>query len=116
MADQAKCTWTGESGASYEYFIHQLPVDFNPNQDGNYIFSKKNDKGRWVPIYIGQGDLARRVSADHHQADNIRKKGATHVHVHLNLKEGSRMIEEKDLLAKYTNAYTPHGCNEREGG
>jgi hypothetical protein len=49
MADQAKCTWTGKSGTGYSYFVHELPVNFNPNQDGNYIFSKKNDKGFWFP-------------------------------------------------------------------
>ncbi len=116
MAEQPKCTWTGESGTGYEYFIHELPVTFSANQDGNYIFSKKNDEGRWVPIYIGQGDLAERISDDHHQADCIKKKRATHIHVHLNKKEKDRTAEENDLLANYTNAYAPHGCNEKEGG
>jgi len=116
MADRPKCTWTGRSGTGYEYVIHELPVNFSANQDGNYIFSKKNDEGRWVPIYIGQGDLADRISDDHHQAVCIKKKGATHVHEHLNTKEKERIAEEKDLLANYTNAYKPHGCNEKEGG
>jgi hypothetical protein len=116
MADQPKCTWTGGSGTSYEYFVHQLPVTFNADQNGNYIYSKKNDQGHWVPIYIGQGDLADRVSDDHHQADCINKKGATHVHVHLNQKDSARTAEESDLLARYTNVYKPYGCNEKEGG
>ena len=116
MADHEKCIWTGESGKEYTYYIWHLPADFKPHQDGNYIFSKKNDKGRWVPIYIGQGDLADRVSDDHHQAACIKRKGATHVHVHLNPKEEDRTDEESDLLANYTNAYTPTGCNEKEGG
>ncbi len=116
MAEHKKCSWTGASSTKYTYFIWELPADFNANQDGNYIFSKKNDKGLWVPIYIGEGDLADRVSDDHHQAACIKRKGATHVHVHLNTKEKDRIAEEADLLAHYTDAYTPNGCNVKEGG
>ena len=116
MGDREKCIWTGASGTHYTYFVWLLPASFDPNQDGNYIFSKKNDQERWVPIYIGQGDLADRVSDNHHQANCIRNKGATHVHVHLNPKEEDRTGEEEDLLARYTNAYKPYGCNEKEGG
>ena len=116
MADQPKCTWTGKSGTGYTYYVYPLPVTFNPNQDGNYIYSKTNDEDQWVPIYIGEGDLADRISDDHHQAACIKKKGATHVHVHLNQKQKDRTTEEADLLAYYTNAYKPHGCNEKAGG
>lgn len=116
MADQPQCKWTGRSGTDYMYVIHKLPVDFSANQDGNYIFSKKNDNGQWVPIYIGEGDLADRISDTHHQADCIKQKGATHIHEHLNPKEKDRTAEEKDLLARYENAYKPHGCNVKEGG
>ncbi len=116
MANSEKCTWVGDSGTEYSYFVHALPVNFDPNQSGNYIFSKKNDRGKWVPIYIGEGDLAERVNDNHHQAACIVRKGATHVHVHLNANKASRKAEEEDLLARYTNAYTPSGCNEKEGG
>ena len=116
MADQQKCTWVGDSGTEYSYFIHALPVSFDPNQNGNYIFSKKNSNGKWVPIYIGEGDLADRVNDNHHQAACINRKGATHVHVHLNASKANRKAEEEDLLAHYTNAYAPSGCNEKEGG
>lgn len=116
MADHETCIWTGKSAIDYTYYIWTLPVSFNAGQDGNYIYSRKNDKGQWVPIYIGQGDLHDRVSDDHHQADCIKKKGATHVHVHLNQSEKARTAEEADLLARYTNAYKPYGCNEKEGG
>jgi len=114
MADHEKCTWTGQSGTEYPYFAWELPANFKDDQDGNYIYSKKNDKGRWVPIYIGEGDLADRISDNHHQAGCIKKKGPTHVR--LNQKEKDRTAEEADLLAHYTNAYTPSGCNEKEGG
>ena len=116
MTDEPKCTWTGESGTPYTYHIHPLPTTFNANQGGKYIYSRKNDQGKWVPIYIGEGDLADRVSDEHHQAACIKRKGATHVHVHLNPDGEDRTAEEADLLAHYTNAYKPTGCNEKEGG
>ena len=116
MAENLTCKWNGKSGTLYTYHIHPLPVTFEAGQDGNYIYSKKNDEGKWVPIYIGQGDLASRVSDDHHQAACIERRGATHVHVRRNERENDRTDEEADLLARYTNAYKPTGCNEREGG
>ena len=116
MAENGKCTWIGKSGTEYTYFVHALPIGFDPNQDGNYIYSKKNENGKWVPIYIGQGDLADRVSDHHHRARCVARKGATHVHEHVNAREEDRTAEEQDLLARYTNAYAPNGCNEKEGG
>ncbi|MGH9714002.1 MAG: hypothetical protein ACRD5M_11965 [Candidatus Acidiferrales bacterium] len=116
MTEQAKCRWLGESGTTYIYYIHSLPVAFDPSQDGNYIFSRLNDEGKWVPIYIGEGDLAERTGEDHHQAGCIKRKGASHVHVHLNATRKNRTDEEADLLARYSNAYKPNGCNVREGG
>lgn len=116
MSQLPTCTWVGASGAKYTYYIHSLPVNFRSNQDGNYIYSKQNVLGQWVPVYIGQGDLASRVSDAHHQADAIRRKGATHVHVHVNLDETARTFEESDLLGNYPGAYAPTGCNQRLGG
>ncbi len=115
MADTQTCNWIGTSGTKYLYHVHQLPVSFNKNQDGNYIYTKiVNNK--WTPIYIGQGDLGDRIGPNHHQATCISNKGATHVHVHRNPKEQDRLNEESDLLANYTNAYKPNGCNEKTSG
>lgn len=110
------CNWIGASKTSYTYHIHKIPVSFNANQPGNYIFTKLNAENKWVPIYIGQGDLGDRVGDGHHQWTCIQRKGATHVHVHTNSTEQARLAEERDLLANYTNAYSPNGCNEKEGG
>lgn len=99
----------------YTYYVHDLPASFNPNQPGNYIYTKLVN-GYWVPIYIGQGDLGVRVSDSHHKAACIRSKGATHVHVHLNSSEQSRLAEERDLLGRFTQAYVPTGCNDTIGG
>ncbi len=116
MSDRETCNWTGVSGKTYKYYVYQLPASFDPNQDGNYIYTKINNNNKWVPIYIGEGDLDVRVGPNHHQASCINSKGATHVHVHLNSAKQDRLSEEQDLLANYTNAYKPNGCNERTGG
>ena len=110
------CTWAGASGTEYKFFIHALPSTFNPNQDGNYIYAKKNTGGRWVPIYIGEGDLSERSGGGHHKALCIQQKGATHFHCHLNTSELNRRAEERDLLDRYGNASVPTGCNEKPGG
>lgn len=115
MAERPEINWVGASGTNYKYYIWELPVNFNPGQNGNYIYSRLNGNNRWVPIYIGQGELKDRTE-NHHQAACNRSKGATHVHVHLNGRETDRLAEERDLLANYTNAYQPAGCNERYGG
>jgi hypothetical protein len=96
--------------------VYILPTSFNPNQDGNYIYATKNAQGQWVPVYVGEGDLADRAGDNHHQADCIKRKGATHFHCHLNPAAGTRRSEEADPLTRYTNAYQPYGCNEKQGG
>ena len=113
---RATQTWKGRSGTNYKFFIYQLPASIDPDQDGNYIYAKKNREGAWVPVYIGEGDLGERSGPGHHKAKCIRSKGATHFHCHLNTKLANRRAEESDLLDRYTNAYVPGGCNERPGG
>lgn len=108
------CEWTGASGRAYQYSVFELPVQLRPNQEGNYIFAKPSGT-RWIPVYIGQGDLNERAN-NHHQWECIRRKGATHFHCHLNSREDDRLAEEADLLAGHPEAYQPSGCNERLGG
>ena len=116
MSNHEKCDWVGRSGTRYTYFIRPLPARFKSDQPGNYIYSKVDSSNRWLPIYIGQGDLGARVSDQHHQAACIRSKGATHVHVHLNSSELNRLSEERDLLENHPMSYQPNGCNEKRGG
>ena len=116
MANEPTCNWIGGSGTSYTYWIHALPVSLSPNQAGNYIYAKLNTERKWVPVYIGEGDLAERAGPGHHKAVCIKRKGATHFHCHAAGREQDRNREEADLLAGYTNAYEPYGCNEKTGG
>ena len=116
MADHATCTWNGASGKQYTYYIWPRHPNINAGELGNYIYSKKNNLGQWVPVYIGQGDLSVRCTKSHHQIQCIDRAGATNVHVHLNAREQDRIAEEQDLLRRYTNAYAPSGCNIKKGG
>lgn len=114
MADPILVNWSGASGKTYTFSVWPLPSQINDGQDGNYIFCGSED-GRWVPLYIGQGDLGNRTkNPDHSRC--LSNKGATHVHVHLNPDADDRLAEEDDLLAAYPQAYQPTGCNERKGG
>ena len=114
MSDENTCVWEGASGQEYKYWLHDLPTSFKAGQDGNYIYCKiENDA--WVPIYIGQGDVGTRIS-DHHQAQCIARKGATHIHVHTRKSKQARLDEESDLLAAHPEAYAPTGCNQKAGG
>lgn len=115
MDTNTTCNWIGTSGTTYTYHVYTLPQTFSKKQDGNYIYVTIVNN-QWNPIYIGEGDLGERVSENHHQAECISKKGATHVHAHLNSSEKSRTSEESDLLANYTQSYSPTGCNEKTGG
>ena len=84
---------------------------------GNYIYAKVVNNV-WVPVYIGQGDLSVRCTTNHHQTECINSKAATHVHVHSHKTpdEAARLAEERDLLAGHPEAYSPKGCNVKEGG
>ncbi len=90
-------------------------MSFERGQEGNYIYAKLVN-GRWRPIYIGEGDLGDRIGDNHHKARCIKEKEATHVHVHLNVNKENLKAEESDLLASYSQAYEPTGCNDKVGG
>ncbi len=111
------CLWGGMNGRQYTFYIFPLLYSFNPDQPGNYIYTRRNEQGLWVPIYIGQGDLADRANLNHHHRGAcIRARGATHFHCHRNDNQQYRFSEEADLLERYTNAFEPLGCNQLPRG
>ena len=75
MADHQTCNWTGASGKNYIFYVWPRHPDIKSGQMGNYIYTKLNSEGRWVPIYVGQGDLSVRSTSDHHRIECIDKKG-----------------------------------------
>ena len=112
-----KVTLTGKSGKKYVYSLFLLPANF-ADKDGNYIYTKQGvQKGKWRPLYIGQGNLSERSDINnHHRSACLKRKGATHICARLNAHEEDRLAEEKDLLANYSQAYEPTGCNQKKGG
>jgi hypothetical protein len=112
VVDHPTCTWTGASGRKYVYHVYALHPAVTPNQPGNYIYSKLDARKRWVPIFIGQGDLLQQAAVDPRHAKCIDAKGATYVHLHVNFKKEDRLAEEADLLDNFPQARVPEGCNE----
>lgn len=74
-----------------------------PNQSENYIYTKQNQQGQWVPICVSESDLAT-ASSNCQEQKMFNADEATHVHAHLNWSEADRRAEKLDLLARYTNA------------
>jgi hypothetical protein len=100
-ANTQTVTWQGASGTRYTYYAYPIGTTFLPGP-GNYCFAKVGADGRWAALYFGQtGDLSDRFES-HHKADCARRRGATHIHAHVNDGgEASRLREEADLIAAY---------------
>ena len=96
MAD--KCTWTGASGKTYEYEMHQIGTDWNAVA-GNYIFAKSTSPGKWQAVYIGETGNFKERLPNHPELPCVRRNGGTHIHVHVNSDSQARLNEESDLLA-----------------
>ena len=101
-------------GLEIGHEVHILHLSSTPRRQrgaGWELHLREEELRRFmgVPVYIGQGDLSKRATADHHRIRCIDSKGATHVHLHLNSKKDARIAEEQDLLANYLNALTPDG-------
>jgi len=96
--------WKGASGTLYPYTI--VEVGQHPNVSyGNYIFAKRARSGKWVAIFAGHGDLELRTDLDlHTMRKYIRRRGATHVHIHENPSLPDRMIEKEDILEVHPEA------------
>jgi hypothetical protein len=109
-----KIYWNGTQGRKYEYQIFHIRTIFKADQLGNYIFAKQV-LGGWEAVYIGEGDLKTRTE-DHKINNDVIKKGATHIHVHIANNKTESFAEETDLLLVHTEAYHPTGCNIKKGG
>jgi len=115
MANEPTVEWRGASGKSYMYWIYPRHPSIRAGSIGNYIYAKVVNNF-WQPVYVGEGDLSVRCSQSHHQLECINSKGATHVHMHMNVSDEARYAEEADILANNANAYDPIGCNIKKGG
>lgn len=111
-----KIHWPGQSGRTYEYWIHPLGTAFK-DAPGNYVFAKQNSSGSWVPAYIGQTGSLRDRLADHEKEACAHRNGATHIHVHTSSSvESIRRNEESDLIARWQPACNTVGVSNSSGG
>ena len=93
--------WDGQSGKDYVYWIPPIGTSFN-DEPGNFIYTKEDEPGSWVAIYIGHtASLQNRLADPETEASAIRN-GATHVHVHTTRSgEARRAAEQADLVARW---------------
>lgn len=102
------CNWAGKSGKVYSYHVFPLGFAFKGDQPGNYIYAKTVAPGKWVAQYIGQTkDLKDRLG-DHEKEACAKRKGATHIHAHLNPTVVARLVEEKDLIQNFDPSCNTH--------
>lgn len=94
--------WVGKSEERYKYYVYEIPVFLvKGGWQGNYIFSRKAGDN-FEPIFIGEGSVGYLSSLMYHpDAEEIEKRGATHVHVHVNSCDTMREREHIDLYEKY---------------
>ncbi len=116
MADQLTCTWTGASGRKYVYDVYARHPKLPPNEPGNYIYAKMDQHRRWVPIYVGEGNLTQRAATDPRGVAAIEAQGATHVHLHVNYDRDDREAELQDLLETFPQALGPETRKKHTGG
>ena len=104
MAENNIVNWPGKSGAKYQYQYFTIGTALKA-ESGNYIFAKLNERGYWVPVYIGETeDLDTRV-ATHEKRECARLNGATHIHAHLTPGERQvRLDEETDLRRNFSTS------------
>ncbi|MBA7471466.1 hypothetical protein ES707_06772 [subsurface metagenome] len=101
MAETPTINWEGKSGGKYLYYIYPIGTTFK-EEPGNYIFALQSRPQYWRPIYIGQTeDLSERFD-NHHKMPCIKRNGASHIHVHLNSLQSTRLSEESDLLSNFS--------------
>ena len=95
--------WTGKSGTSYTFVVIPWPAPLDEGYvDGNYICARQTAQGEWIPVYIGEGDLASPHVETHPVFDLLHKRGVTHMHCHLNNDVDARRLEAQDLMARHT--------------
>jgi hypothetical protein len=99
--------WTGQSGSKYKYSIYKIGTNFK-DIAGNYVYAQETKPNSWSPKYIGQTNSLKNRLSNHEKESCAIRNGATHIHVHANSSEVSRLSEEKDLVVNWKPP-----CNEQ---
>jgi len=99
MSKETTVTLKGASGGSYDFDVYPWGVSFNP-LGAVYTVLRKNPPNFYVQ-YVGQtSDLSCRFD-DHHKQLSFDRHGKTHIAIHLDSSESSRLSKEADLVASY---------------
>lgn len=97
-------TLRNHSGQLYGFTTYNLGQAFKPlgslycitKRTGSLLSSSSHEV-----LYIGQtSDLSSRF-ADHHKEDAWKRKGATHISIHLDSSKDSRLRKETELVRYY---------------
>jgi len=107
---QHTSSFSGASGADYSDNV--FPTNFTPQdkQFYNYMFASLSSEGRWIPVFIGQGDLKQYLS-DQALVRGAAHTRSTHVLAHISPDGQQRRTEASDMLASYPQALALSGCN-----
>jgi len=115
MSEEAR--WTGSSGTTYTFVVLPWPAPLDIGVvDGNYICARQTIDGEWIPVLIGEGDLAEPCAKTYPGFHELLDRGVTHFHCHINNDPAARRQEARDLLITHRLAFMPIGCNERPTG
>jgi hypothetical protein len=103
MAYEAE--WIGISGRTYTFVVVPWPAPLDVGVlDGNYICARQSVNGEWIPIYIGEGDLADPCLTSEPAFEQMLERGVTHLHCHINDDPAARRRETRDLLLGQASA------------
>ena len=84
MLTERTIFWPGITGEQYRYSIYPIGISIEP-VPGNYIFAREVSPQTWTAVYIGETDnlneLLTGIDVNEKILD-IRRYGATHIHVH----------------------------------
>lgn len=96
-------SWSG-----HEFNVYDLGGVWN-DVPGVYIFSRTNEAGRWVALYIGQTHSFKDRIPHHEQWFSALAKGITHVHALVEYDEEERRRIESKLIGLYRPPLNSHG-------
>jgi hypothetical protein len=104
MAKLATVSFTGTSGATYEFDVYPWDTDFNA-VGAVYFVTKRSHNAQngysHSGVYVGQtGDLSERFNS-HHQPECLKRNGVHCICVYREGTEGRRREIEADLIANY---------------
>ena len=107
---QHSSSFSGASGADYSYGVFSANFTPQDKQFYNYMFASLSPEGRWIPAFIGQGDLKQYLS-DQAQVRGLAHTRSTHVLAHISPNEQQRRMEASDMLASHPQALALSGSN-----